>query len=60
MHERYKDNGNPAELPCRMKCLLLFQIIDGQVYSLLLHRKKRREINLCLLVGCSFLRNVCL
>ena len=40
MYERYKDNGYPAEFPCRTKCLLLFQTIDGQVYSLLYHRKK--------------------
>ena len=29
--ERYKDKGYPSEFPCRTKCILLFQTIDGQV-----------------------------
>ena len=30
MFERYKHKDYPAEFPCRTKCLVLFQNIDGQ------------------------------
>jgi E1A/CREB-binding protein len=30
MFERYKHKNYPAEFPCRTKCLLLFQNLDGQ------------------------------
>ena len=30
MYERYKSKGYPSEFPCRTKCLILFQNIDGQ------------------------------
>jgi E1A/CREB-binding protein len=30
VYNRYKDKGYPADFPCRTKCLVLFQNIDGQ------------------------------
>lgn len=30
MHQRYKGMGYPSHFPCRVKCLVLFQKIDGQ------------------------------
>eukprot|EP01034_Spumella_vulgaris_P021671 gene21671-27712_t len=30
VYNRYKDKGYPTDFPCRTKCLVLFQNIDGQ------------------------------
>jgi hypothetical protein len=30
VYSRYKDKGYPTDFPCRTKCLVLFQNIDGQ------------------------------